>query len=209
MEVTLKAAKADDDGILVRATIDRPNGKTEYEGADELAEHLPGLNLTDLGTIILNAGWAHRGLFISVAFFTFRTDLDVKGSGDYHLLVQGVADDMIEEIQRGDRSLPHEQGIQRIAAAGFGGTLCGGLTSRLVDAPEQSVFWFSAAALFGLAFWFFDFIRPMFVPNRELLLPGARGRSERWGGRLQKVGGTALTLVIGAVLGVVFQKWLG
>jgi hypothetical protein len=207
MEELLAAAGIDKSHATVSVT--RTNGKSRYDSAAEADEALPDADLTNLDSISLNGG-QRADLTVDVYFFKAGTTLRVEGWGDHHIQVVGIADDLAAEIDRqGRRSLTHET---RIVSGSFIAMLLlvgGSYFANQADAETlASILSIVALLPMAILLWL-TMVRPVFMPAREIVPEGKQSRGSRWGHATLRVGGWALTLFLGAILGVLFQRWFG
>jgi hypothetical protein len=202
MEELLVAAGTEESDVSI--TVDRKDTRISYLSATEAAERLPATDLTDLNTIVLRSSESIRGsLSVGVWFHKVATVLKVEGSGDQHIKVAGIADDLSAEIDRHGRSVPHRAWIIAALAA---------TSAILVVTSNITGGWvakaLAAAALLPVVPWMWLIRVTPFLPAREIVADGERSRAERLRGLALRFTGWAFTLASGAILGALVTKWL-
>lgn len=201
MEELLRAAGIERNDVSI--TVDRKNTKTSYSSAAEAADQLPTAALTNLNEIVLFGGTL-GDLSMAVYFLKRATVLRVEGTGNQHIKVAGIADDLAADLDRGGHSLPHKAWIYGGLLIALWALLGGSIATDGALAMGLSL----AALVPALAILWLFAIRPIFMA-REIVAEGQLSRVERWRGFLLRFGAWALTLLVGAVLGVLFTKWFG
>jgi len=193
-----------------RVIVKQQRGESIYESATEAAEHLHQVDLATVETVHLIAGdrWTDVGIVIN--FFRTGPFLLVEGRGDCRLAVAGIAEVMGAELDHGDRSYPHERAIGWALMAGCLVTSAGAIGAYAAGAPRGiSLSLLVLVLVLSLGFCWILSLRVLLLPALELRRDEQQSRAERWGGRLRRFGGWALTLVLGAVLGALIQRWMG
>jgi hypothetical protein len=202
----MAAAKVEDP--RARVTVKHDRGENSYQSAEDAAAHIDAVDLRTVTTVHLAAGRL-GDLIIIVNFFRNGPFLAVEGTGDHRVAVAGIADAMSVELDRQDRSYPHEQAMWAASLVGGWLLLVGSLVGPSADLPRAITL---TASLLGAIFAVFSawiaLIRPIFVPGLEIHGAEQQSRAEKWGGRIRRFAGWGFTLVLGALTGVLIQHWL-
>jgi hypothetical protein len=200
MEELLAAAGVENGDI--RVTVDRGTTKVRYGSAAEAAEGLPDADLTKLEDIALQRT-DFTGMTVAVFFFKRATVLLVEGSGDDHIKVAGIADDLAAEIERHGavKPPPHWQWVYAALALAIIGLLAG---SVLASGTLARVLSIGVFVPYAGAVWLT--VR-VFTPKREILAEGESSRSERIRGFILRFADRAVMLAAGAALGVLVKNW--
>lgn len=187
-----------------RVAVEFETTKISYRNAAEAAEGLPAVDLTNLHTLSIIHNELH-GFSMAVHFFKNGTVLMVEGSGDHHIKVAGIADDLAAEIGRGGTPQPPRR--WGLLAALYVISVACLVLSNTLEGTVAKVLAVVAIAACLVGVWLFTI--PLFPPRREILAEGQRNRAERLRGSATRFAGWAVTLGAGAVLGVLATKWLG
>ena len=205
-EKLMAAAKVENP--RVRITVKHRDGENRYQSAEDAAAHIDAVDLRTVTTVHLAAGQL-GGLSIIVNFFRNGPYLAVEGQGDHRLVVAGIASAMSVELDRQDRSYPHERAFWAVSLVTGWLLLGGSFGAQAADLPRGIALAAGVlAAIFtGFSVWVL-LIRPIFVPGFEIHGAEQQSRAAKWGGKIRRFASWAFTLVLGALIGVLIQRWL-
>ena len=116
--------------------VKQQRGESRFESAREAAEHLHQVDLAAVQTVHVIAGDTCAEVGIVINFFRTGPFLLVEGRGDHRLAVAGIAEAKSAELNRGDRSYPHERAIGWALAAGWIATLASAIGAHAAGAPR-------------------------------------------------------------------------
>jgi hypothetical protein len=169
VEELLAAANAANPQAVV--LVKHQHGESRYESAEEASEHLGNVDLETVETIHILAGESWRDVAIIINFPKTGPFLKIEGTGDHHLTVAGIADDLSVELDRGDRSYPHARAIAWTLATVGLALVVGSLGTTAADAPRAVSFALDGLGLLLIlgSLWIVS-IRSIFVPNLGLLI---------------------------------------
>jgi hypothetical protein len=202
-------AAANVENPVAKVSVRHRRGESTYASAEEASQHVGELDVDAVKSVHIIAGDVFRGVYIAINFHRSGPYLKVEGTGDHHLSVTGIADELTAALDRGDRP-PHERVIGW-TLLGVGETLTAG--ALIVAIADESSTLSLALAFGGLvlvlpAMWIL-WIRILAFSGFDLHGDGDLSRADLWGGRIRRFGAWAVSLVLAAVLGALIQHWLG